>query len=612
MNKFTCDFRRFLGDPDSFLACEPFSSQKLSIKSVQYLNRLICHIIVRPQGEREVKAFIEKICNKDYSIVGKIAWDIIFDTKAKDPRLFSLLYPLLKPSFSDNIMTKHTLEIVIPTFNRDLSLSKVLRQIASYNIKPITARVIDNNSEDDTETMISSLQGELKTLDIVYKKNPTNIGPIKNQFVALNEVKSECVLFCTDDDVVPELLIAYSLVFFRLNPEHGLLYFDDRHWAESFYPRKRYHEALQPSFESYQILKAVNTLGGLALSARAINRCLPDYNLESSLISHCKFALAIAKFYPVAAIHHQSFMPGINEVEGSKSSRPINTSLNLSNIYTMMRDGSFDHSFLADGWTKHGLQVVLYLQAYVSPGKELASDQISLHFLSTINPWYGSWLKSRLLTLSDLKTVNGDLLLTIYRMLQVRFSSNIIILSSLACIFDSITNQLSVEAEDLFRSFIGSVLLNKFLIEEESVVDSSDSARLRSLIFYSARALLLGECREAECVSMITENMHDADYFLLNYEPINQGPDPVLLKYGIASTGPCVNLVSNLLAKRLTEGRLGVINFIIVEVLCSQSPAYPFITATEASAMASTYSNLIRSTLREVKWSLEKSDLGSS
>ena len=171
---------------------------------------------------------------------------------------------------------------------------------------------------------------------------------------------------------------------------------------------------------------------------------------------------------------------------------------------------------------------------------------------------------------------------------------------------------MSVEAEDLFRSFIGSVLLNKFLLEEESVVDSSDSARLRSLIFYSARALLLGECREAECVSMITENMHDADYFLLNYEPINQGPDPVLLKYGIASTGPCVNLVSNLLAKRLTEGRLGVINFIIVEVLCSQSPAYPFITATEASAMASTYSNLIRSTLREVKWSLEKSDLGSS
>ena len=273
-------------------------------------------------------------------------------------------------------------------------------------------------------------------------------------------------------------------------------------FRSSSYPDTRFREALTPSFETYHLLKAVNTLGGLAISNQAIKRCLPDYVLENSLISHCKFALAIAKFYPVAAVNHQKLMPGINSVGGLKSSKPINTSLDPSNIYSMMRDGSFDHSFLADGWVMHGLQAVLYLQAFAIPNNQLEVSQISLHFLSTVNPWYGSWLKSRLLTLAELRSASKDLMLSINRMLQIRFSANIIILLALASIIDSVDGQLPAEIQRMFKQYASAILLNKFILEDVGS-DFQVGSHLRSLVFYSGRLLSSGLCREAEAVKII-------------------------------------------------------------------------------------------------------------
>lgn len=564
-------------DPAMYLDNIELSTTKLSAKSLTFLERLIRKMVSTPKSHQEAKQAIDKIVMTGSSLGSQIAWDIISHNQNKDLKVFSLLYPLLKNTLEAAIGNDFALEIVIPTFNRDRSLSKVLKQIASYNIKPVRVRVIDNNSEDGTELVVSELQAELGPLEIIYKKNSANIGPIKNQFVALNEITSQCAIICTDDDVVPELLIAYTLIFFKINPAHGVLYFDNRIWAKSSYPDTGFREALTPSFESYHLLKAVNTLGGLALSNQAVKRCLPDYVLENSLISHCKFALAIAKFYPVATVHHEEFMPRINSVGGLKSSKPINTSLDPSNIFSMMRDGSFDHSFLADGWVAHGLQAVLYLQAFAVPNNHLEVSQISLHFLSTVNPWYGSWLSSRLLTLAELKSASKDLMLTINRMLQIRYSANIVILLSLASIIDSVEGQLPVEIVRMFKQYSAVILLNKFILEYGGT-DFQVGRHLSSLIFCSSRSLSLGLCREAEAVKMIADDMRASDYLILNYEHINLGSDAVLSKNGNLIRGECVSLIADILDKRVSLGRK-----IIVDLATSE--AFPVSISTDSAML---------------------------
>ncbi|MCD8025176.1 MAG: glycosyltransferase, partial [Candidatus Gastranaerophilales bacterium] len=95
---------------------------------------------------------------------------------------------------------KEKLDIFIITYNRADSLEKTFEQILAYDspIKNLTITVFDNNSTDDTCSVVHKLQSNHPNLK--YCKNEHNIGGNANIVKAFLSAKKDYVWILCDDD----------------------------------------------------------------------------------------------------------------------------------------------------------------------------------------------------------------------------------------------------------------------------------------------------------------------------------------------------------------------------------------------------------------------------
>ena len=112
-----------------------------------------------------------------------------------------------------------TLSVIIPTFNRCVTLQKALsaylQQTAIAGIAEIV--VVDDGSSDSTGDAVERLS-ERCTVPIRYFRQG-NKGPAAARNVGIKEASAEIILF-TDDDIIPEpTLVAEHLDWHRRFPE---------------------------------------------------------------------------------------------------------------------------------------------------------------------------------------------------------------------------------------------------------------------------------------------------------------------------------------------------------------------------------------------------------
>lgn len=126
---------------------------------------------------------------------------------------------MAKSENSDLLLT-----IAIPTYNRSKYLDQCLGHICSQleQFKAIVEIIVsNNNSEDDTETVVNKyLSSEIS---INYVKNTENIGAEKNVIQCFNLARGKYVLILGDDDLLLEGSLC-KIINILNNGEYGVVY----------------------------------------------------------------------------------------------------------------------------------------------------------------------------------------------------------------------------------------------------------------------------------------------------------------------------------------------------------------------------------------------------
>ncbi len=121
----------------------------------------------------------------------------------------------------------HKLSICIPTYNRYQHLTNCLNSIilnTNYQKEDIQICVSDNCSTDETESVVRDAQ---EKIDIVYKKNKSNVGMARNFLEVVNMADGEYIWIIGDDDLLlPPAIEALTQLIDR-NSDVDLFYINE-------------------------------------------------------------------------------------------------------------------------------------------------------------------------------------------------------------------------------------------------------------------------------------------------------------------------------------------------------------------------------------------------
>jgi glycosyltransferase involved in cell wall biosynthesis len=116
-----------------------------------------------------------------------------------------------------SLRTKPGVTVVIPTFNRKNWLRIAIDSVLAETRVPIRLHVFDNASSDGTMDYMQSLENNR---NVLYTRNPKNIGPLRNYTLALDHVRTRYFVPLADDDsLLPDFL--YN-AFQLLEGDHSL------------------------------------------------------------------------------------------------------------------------------------------------------------------------------------------------------------------------------------------------------------------------------------------------------------------------------------------------------------------------------------------------------
>jgi glycosyltransferase involved in cell wall biosynthesis len=487
--------------------------QRWSTFTHRFLSRYI-----NETNENDIAAKIDRLLAlTDQQSQEELCWNTIQKTKALHPRIFGLLYKHCKSVFNRKLPESASITVVIPTYNRDTRLNACLRHLLSYRLAYLSIYIRDNASSDKTREVVKAVQQEFSETSIEYAANTANVGWLRNYLLTLSSREYDYCIVGSDDDLIPEEMIAYSLWFYSLYPEYGLLYFDKRKHLRHVYQGAGGLYSSNPSHQSLTIVKSVNTFGGMVVSRAAFRKYSSRFYSEKNLMGHYGFALAVSQEYPVASISVDRFDPIINKFANLSSSSGINTSLNWDNISAMIGDGSIDHSFYIEGFTRQSFGNILYLLAYGSPHALITDSVLAVQYLSYVNPWWQAWVGHRLRTFSLEKPEAKSYLITVLRLLRPEYIHNPFILSNIAVILDARRNELPEELHLLFNTIIHLTMSLKIHVRHH--YDAQPSSYIIYRCLGSLGKLVSDGLSIDEAITIAKEELTPYQLAILNCDP---------------------------------------------------------------------------------------------
>lgn len=91
------------------------------------------------------------------------------------------------------------LSVIVPTFNRQVLLEKAIKSIQNQDFKDLEIIVSDDNSSDDTKSVVQNLQKDDDRIKYFLNQNYKQ-GPNGNKNNGLDQASGEFVTFLDDDD----------------------------------------------------------------------------------------------------------------------------------------------------------------------------------------------------------------------------------------------------------------------------------------------------------------------------------------------------------------------------------------------------------------------------
>ena len=122
-----------------------------------------------------------------------------------------------------NHKTKHTVTVVLPAYNRDISIARSISSVLTQSYRQFELLVIDDGSTDSTEEVVKSIDDDR----IQYVKLPSNVGAAaaRNQGVKL--AKGDFIAFQdSDDEWVPDKLEKQLNCFDDYDASVGMVFTD--------------------------------------------------------------------------------------------------------------------------------------------------------------------------------------------------------------------------------------------------------------------------------------------------------------------------------------------------------------------------------------------------
>ncbi len=113
-------------------------------------------------------------------------------------------------------------EIFILTYNRIDYLKKSLSSAVNQSIKGLKITVLDNGSSDETEDYIKEIQTQND--NIIYIKEPINIGPFNIFLKAVSLASKKYVMIFHDDDILHPQYIEAALKIIERHSNIDLIY----------------------------------------------------------------------------------------------------------------------------------------------------------------------------------------------------------------------------------------------------------------------------------------------------------------------------------------------------------------------------------------------------
>jgi len=110
----------------------------------------------------------------------------------------------IKPKMSDennNFKYEKEIVVVIPSYNNEKWYKKNLDSVVSQNYKNYRVIYIDDNSKDQTRTLVKQYISEHNINDkFILIENTTNVGALKNLFKVIHSCKNETIIITLDGD----------------------------------------------------------------------------------------------------------------------------------------------------------------------------------------------------------------------------------------------------------------------------------------------------------------------------------------------------------------------------------------------------------------------------
>ena len=120
------------------------------------------------------------------------------------------------------MITKPTISIIIPTYNRAYCLSECLSSIISQTYKDWELIVVDDGSTDNTEEIIQPFMQE----GIIYIKQQ-NQGVSSARNTGLSRARGQYIAFCDSDDRWIKNKLAIQMQYFSSNKDMILNYTEE-------------------------------------------------------------------------------------------------------------------------------------------------------------------------------------------------------------------------------------------------------------------------------------------------------------------------------------------------------------------------------------------------
>ena len=187
-----------------------------------------------------------------------------------------------------NQLSQIKLSIIIATFNREKRLKKSLPLLLSEDSDQYEFIIIDNNSSDKTQQLVSSFSK--KDNRIRYFKNHSNIGANRNYYRGYLEAKSNWICFMTDDDYIQPGFLSELIKIIDKNQDCGLIINSNNNGGDDNLTKSRRVksgiEALKLSF------KLTGVLVGLTINKKLIKQ--EYWTLDNSIYPQIGLAVNLS------------------------------------------------------------------------------------------------------------------------------------------------------------------------------------------------------------------------------------------------------------------------------------------------------------------------------